>query len=106
MGRLLHSMMDPFVRTCKPGRMSEHCTEGTALAIDVDCYAGYRGEESPRRFRLAGTEVGVVEVLDRWLAPEYRYFKVTGSDGHTYILRHDANAGRWELTMFRRELQV
>ena len=27
-------------------------------------------------------------IVDRWLAPDYRYFKVQGDDGSTYILRH------------------
>jgi hypothetical protein len=31
---------------------------------------------------------------------EHRYFKVRGDDTGTYILRHDARADRWELTLF------
>ena len=69
--------------------------------LDVECYAGYRAEETPRRFTLGDRHVEIAEVLDRWLAPDHRYFKVRGADGHLYILRHDAAAGRWELTMFR-----
>jgi hypothetical protein len=46
--------------------------------------------------------VEVREVVDRWLAPEHRYFKVTGDDDATYILRHDVLYDRWELTMFER----
>ncbi len=72
------------------------------LQIDVECYAGYRGEETPRAFRLGGTTIAVAEIVDRWLAPDYRYFKVVGDDGDTYILRHDETSGRWELTLFRR----
>ena len=85
------------------GRMSERLSEARPLAIDVVCHAGYRGEETPRRFRLGETDVLVAEVVDRWLAPDHRYFKVVGSDGDTYILRHDITTGQWELTMFRRE---
>ena len=40
------------------------------------------------------------EVIDRWLAPTHRYFKVLGDDGGTYILRHDMNDNRWEMTLF------
>jgi hypothetical protein len=72
------------------------------LAIVVDCYAGHRGEETPRRFWLAGTEVAVDEILDRWLAPDHRYFKVRDRHGDTYVVRHDVDADRWELTFFRR----
>jgi len=71
------------------------------LTISVECYAGHRGEETPRRFWIGDRLVEVVEVLDRWLAPDHRYFKVKGDDGDTYILRHDSGADRWEMTMFR-----
>ncbi len=70
------------------------------LEIQVRCYAGYRGEESPRSFTLGGREVEVIEVIDRWLAPEYRYFKIRGDDAGIYILRHDVDTDRWELTLF------
>jgi hypothetical protein len=68
--------------------------------VDVDCYAGYRGEETPRRFRLGARQVDVADVVDRWLAPDHRYFKVLDPLGDTYILRHDVASGRWELTSF------
>jgi hypothetical protein len=44
----------------------------------------------------------VAEVLDAWLAPDHRYFKVRGANGAYYILRNDVLTGRWELTMFDR----
>jgi hypothetical protein len=44
-----------------------------------------------------------VEVVDAWLAPEHRYFKLKGSDAATYLVRHDEGSGTWELTMFRAE---
>ncbi len=72
------------------------------LSLAVECYAGYRGEETPRRFVLGGRPVAVAELLDAWLAPDHRYFKVRGDDGDTYILRHDPAADRWELTQFTR----
>lgn len=68
--------------------------------VRVECYAGYRGEEEPRRFWLGERAIEVAEIIDRWLAPEHRYFKVRGDDAATYILRHDTRADRWELTMF------
>ena len=77
-------------------------TPGVALPVDVECYAGYRGEETPRRFGLSGAEVEIAEVIDRWLAPDHRYFKVRDRNGHVYILRNDVASERWELTFFRR----
>ncbi len=72
------------------------------LNIRVECYAGHRGEETPHRFFLGEREVSVIEILDRWLAPDHRYFKVRADDGGVYILRHDVVGERWELTMFKR----
>jgi hypothetical protein len=68
--------------------------------VDVECYAGYRGEETPRRFTLAGTTIDIAEVVDRWLAPDHRYFKVRDAKGDVYILRHDIASGQWDLTFF------
>jgi hypothetical protein len=69
--------------------------------LQVDCYAGYRGEETPKRFRIGSTTVEIEAILDRWLAPDHRYFKVRGRDQAEYILRHDGAADVWELTMYR-----
>lgn len=68
--------------------------------IRVECYTGYRGEETPRRFFLGEREVEVVEVVDRWLDPEHRYFKVRGNDGGVYTLRHDIAKANWEMILF------
>lgn len=70
-------------------------------AIAVECYAGYTGEERPVRFRLGEQMLDVDEVVDQWLAPDHRYFKVRAR-GDTYILRHDVTSGAWEMTMFQR----
>ncbi len=68
--------------------------------IRVECHAGGRGEEEPRRFWLGERRVEVREVIDRWLAPDHRYFKLLGDDGGVYILRHDEAGGEWTLTLF------
>jgi hypothetical protein len=70
------------------------------MSIQVECYAGYRGEETPQCFYLGERRVEVADVIDRWVAPEHRYFKVRGNDGGIYILRHDNETGLWELTLF------
>ena len=71
------------------------------LAIGVDCYAGHRGEQTPRALILGDHRIDVAEVMDAWLAPEYRYFKLRGVDDNTYLVRHDERSSTWELTMFR-----
>jgi hypothetical protein len=52
---------------------------------------------------LGDRRIAVVEVLDQWLAPDHRYFKVRGDDGDTYIVRQDSSSGEWTLSAFRRE---
>jgi hypothetical protein len=72
------------------------------MQIRVQCYAGHRGEEEPRTFDLGDRRLEVMEIIDRWHAPDHRYFKVQADDGNVYILRHDEGAGEWEMTSFTR----
>jgi len=58
------------------------------------------GIEIPRTFRLNVDRIEVVEVLDQWYGPDYRYCKVRGGDGALYILRVDESRSEWHLTMF------
>ena len=70
------------------------------MKIHVQCYAGYRGEEEPRFFDLGDRRIEVMEIIDRWLSPGHRYFKVRAYDGSVYILRHHEVAGEWEMSFF------
>lgn len=70
------------------------------MGITVACHAGHRGEQEPRAFWLGERRIEVTAILDRWLAPDHRYFKLQGDDGGTYILRHDEAADEWEMTMY------
>ena len=72
------------------------------IGVRVECYSGYRGEQEPRCFHFGSRAVAVAEILDRWLGPDHRYFKLHGSDGDTYILRHDMVGHRWTLAYYRR----
>ena len=65
--------------------------------VDVECYAGYRGEETPRRFRPGERQIEIAEIVDSWLTPDHRYFKVQDTQGDLYILRNDVASDRWEL---------
>jgi len=68
--------------------------------IRVECYAGHRADAEPRRLHIGGREVVVTEIIDRWLDPSHRYFKLRGDDGGIYLLRHDTLSDRWEMTLF------
>ena len=78
-----------------------HVADPIIRAIGVECYAGHRGEQTPRTLILADRRISVAEVVDAWLAPDYRYFKLKGTDDDTYLVRHDERSNTWELTMFR-----
>jgi hypothetical protein len=70
------------------------------VKIDVECSAGWQGEEMPQQIRFGGRVIAVIDVIDRWPASDHRYVKVRAQDGATYILRHDVDLGLWELIMF------
>lgn len=72
------------------------------IPLEVACEPGHGEEETSCRFVLGGRTVEIAEVVDAWLAPDHRYFKVRGQDGRRYILRHDALSAVWELTMYDR----
>ena len=69
------------------------------MALQVETHAGYRGDEYPLRFRVLGRWIEVREILDRWLSPERRYFKVRSDDDCVYILCHDEGQG-WDWQVF------
>jgi hypothetical protein len=75
----------------------------TFLPIDirVDCYSGYRGDETPRMLWLGTRRVVVAEIIDRWLAPDHRYFKFRGDDRCLYIIRRDVVTFTWQMIFFQ-----
>jgi hypothetical protein len=70
------------------------------MTLDVECYAGYRGEEEPLAFAIDGEWLEVTAVANRWAGPDHRYFKVMATDGHSYVLRHDEHHDVWTLSPF------
>ena len=74
------------------------------VAIQVECYAGVKADETPRRFTVEGHALQIAEVLDRWYQVESRpewpradYFKVHGEDRRDYLLKHDLESDDWWL---------
>ena len=63
----------------------------------VECYAGCRGDETPRRLHLEGREIEVSEVLNRWKEPGALFFRVRTQEGRIYVLRKDEFVGRWDI---------
>jgi len=71
------------------------------MQIKVECYAGYRAEETPRTILFKSRKIEVKKMLDRWLDPNCRYFKLFGDDDGIYIIRHDMRTWVWGLTYFQ-----
>ncbi len=74
------------------------------IPIQVECYAGAKADETPRRFVSEDVPIEVVEVLDRWYQVESKpewpradYFKVRGLDQTEYLLKHDLESDEWFL---------
>ena len=42
----------------------------------------------------------MTEVIDRWLDPQHRYYKLRGDDGGIYLIRQDTLSDQWELILF------
>ncbi len=68
------------------------------LADTVGCYAGARGDETPRRFTRGDQLVEILAVVAQWRAPDHRYFRVRTAADETCTLRQDVTSGGWELT--------
>ena len=72
--------------------------------IEVESYAGYKGEESPRAFVHLGKRFEVLEILDRWYeggvdpkALRQDYFRVKTREGEIFLLRYTPRYQAWTL---------
>ncbi len=72
--------------------------------IDVVCYSGFRGEESPRSFLLGEERIEVASITKEWVEENTadrtrrRFFRVKGSDGFMHTLYYDEGVSAWFLT--------
>ena len=69
------------------------------MEIRVECYAGYRGEQEPRRFRFGEIWIEVAAIIDRWQEPGRRGFVVEDGGGTRYRLVHDEEEDRWTVDL-------
>jgi len=78
--------------------MKEHLLNNDFQGI-VQCYAGYEGEQEPRRFLFAEHWLEVEEIVRKWREPASVFFRVRASDGRIYVLRRgvEATANNWSI---------
>lgn len=65
--------------------------------VKVECYSGYKTDERPVSFILAGKKLVVEKIIDQWRGPEFEYFKVLADDQRAYLLKHDERNAEWAL---------
>ncbi len=69
--------------------------------IEVVAYAGYREEESPRAFFLAGKRIEVLKIVGQWFEEaagrreRYRCYRVKGSDWKSHVICYDEGNKEW-----------
>jgi hypothetical protein len=72
--------------------------------IEVECYAGYKGEETPRAFVHQGKRHEILKVLDRWYEGgpdptdiQHDYFKIETAAGEVFLIRYTPRFQAWTL---------
>ena len=68
------------------------------MRIQVEPHAVLRA--TPRSLYRGERRIDIIEIMDQWYGPGYRYVKVRGHDSSVYILRLDEINDQWELIMF------
>jgi hypothetical protein len=98
-------IMDEEDRPCRTPanwmRQGRRPCAGTAMLLNVETIPGHAGMMEPAAFWLGSDRLAVLEIVDRWPAVDYTYFKITASDQASYILRHDTHVDAWELTLYK-----
>jgi hypothetical protein len=67
------------------------------VLLDVECYAGGRADETPRRLVFTDRTVGVRDILGRWREPRGEHFRLRGTDDTIYVIEHNDYTGLWLL---------
>lgn len=74
------------------------------VQVEVQAYSGFKANERPMRFRWAGRDFLVTDVLDRWYEggrtpkdPTLNYFKVRTDQGEEFILRYNGLFDVWSI---------
>lgn len=76
------------------------------ILIQVECHAGYKADEYPRKFTWDHIEFEITEILDRWYEgyasstePTIHYFRVKTHLKGSFLLKHEIKNDRWFLVV-------
>ena len=67
--------------------------------LQVSCYAGYRGAETPRVIHWGAHRLKV-RVVGRWQTPHRRCFKCLTSSGAVYDIYQERTTGLWHCASY------
>ena len=72
--------------------------------IQVECYAGYKANETPRAFTYQDRRYNILEIIDRWYEggmksrmPQLDYYKIKADDNREYLIRYNHLFDSWAL---------
>ncbi|MGA1874592.1 MAG: hypothetical protein ACMUIA_03185 [bacterium] len=72
--------------------------------ITVNCYSGYKINETPRDIVFKKKSIKIKQILDRWYEggaeakqPKLDYFKVLTETNQKYLLRYNTLFDAWSL---------
>jgi hypothetical protein len=68
------------------------------MRIQIDLHADLCA--GPQTLYWGERRIEIIEVIDQWYGPGYRYVKVKGYDSSVYILCFDEIHDSWDLIMF------
>ena len=77
------------------------------IPVKVECYSGYKADESPRSFFWNDIEFEIVEIIDRWheaynkpVTKGISYYKVKTNLVGSYMLKHELDHDCWFLVVW------
>jgi hypothetical protein len=68
------------------------------VRVQIEPHTGLTA--APRSLHRGKRRIEIIEIIDQWYGPGYRYVKVRGHDRSVCILRFDEIGDQWELIMF------
>ena len=68
------------------------------MRIQIEPHADLRA--APRSLFRGERRIDIIEIMDQWYGPDYRYVKVRAHDSGMYILRFGESRDECEIIMF------
>ncbi len=68
---------------------------GLWIEVKVECYSGYKADESPRRVFIRERPLEVTRIVDRWYDLHGNYYKVELESRGIYLLKQELKRDKW-----------